>query len=96
MFFFALMMGFNKMTFIYGANIFKSYIYFTIISNTMAAISVAFVIPFAVEGIRKSRFILPEWVSVLLFVSTSSISTVADISTNGETVYWPVCPFASI
>ena len=74
--FFALMMGFNKMTFIYGANIFKSYIYFTMISNTMAAISVAFVIPFAVEGIRKSRFILPEWVSVLLFVSTSSISTV--------------------
>ncbi len=74
--FFALMMGFNKITFIYGENIFKSYIYFTMISNTMAAISVAFVIPFAVEGIRKSRFILPEWVSVLLFVSTSSISTV--------------------
>ena len=74
--FFALLMGFNKMSIKYDTSVFKSYMYFTMISNTMAAVSVAFIIPFAVEGIRKNRFILPKWISVLLFVSANSISIV--------------------
>ena len=74
--FFALMMGFNKISIIYDTSVFQSYRYFTMISNTMAALSITFVIPFAVEGIRNNRFILPRWVSVLLFISTNSISIV--------------------
>ena len=74
--FFALLKGFNKMSIKYDISVFKSYMYFTMISNTMAAVSVAFIIPFAVEGIRKNRFILPKWISVLLFVSANSVSIV--------------------
>jgi hypothetical protein len=77
----ALMMGFNEMGVVWGTNIFWSYMYFTMISNTMAAISVAFVIPFAVEGIRKKRFILPGWIAVLLFISTTSETTICIILT---------------
>ena len=58
--FFALMMGFNKISIIYDTSVFQSYRYFTMISNTMAALSITFVIPSAVEGIRNNRFILPR------------------------------------
>ncbi len=73
--FFALLMGFNKEA-AWGGSVFMSYMYFTMISNTIAALSVAFVIPFAVEGIRKKRFLLPRWISVFLFMSATSISIV--------------------
>ena len=55
-------------------NGFSSFIYFTMIANTLAALSVAFVFPYAAEGIRKRRFTLPEWVAVFHYVATTSIA----------------------
>ena len=56
-----------------GENGFSSFAFYTMISNTLAACSVAFIIPFAVEGIKKGRFVLPKWVAVMHFLSTTSI-----------------------
>jgi len=36
--------------------------YFTVNANLLAAVGAAFMIPYAVEGIRKKRFVLPSWV----------------------------------
>ncbi len=36
--------------------------YFTVLSNLLSATGAAFMIPFAVEGIRKKRFFLPGWI----------------------------------
>ena len=36
--------------------------YFTVLSNILAATGAAFMVPYAVEGIRKKRFVLPRWV----------------------------------
>lgn len=74
--FYALLQGYYKTTAVCGEDIFASYMYFTMITNTLAGISVAFVIPFAVEGIRYRRFTLPRWVSVMLFTSVNSITIV--------------------
>ena len=38
--------------------------YFTIQSNILAAVGAAFLIPYAIEGIRKKRFTLPRWLVV--------------------------------
>ena len=57
-------------------NGFFSFIFFTMIANTLAALSVAFVIPFAVEGIKKKRFVLPKWVAIIHYISASSIAIV--------------------
>lgn len=59
-----------------GKNGFFSFIYFTMISNTLAAFSMAFVIPFAVEGIKTRRFVLPKWVAVLNYISATSIAII--------------------
>ncbi len=55
---------------------FTSFIYFTMISNTLALFAVAFVIPYAVEGIKKKRFVLPKWVAMINFISATSIAIV--------------------
>ena len=55
-------------------NGFYSFIFFTMISNTLALCSVAFVVPYAVDGIKKKRFILPKWVAVMHYISVSSIT----------------------
>ena len=41
--------------------------YFTLLSNLLAAIGAAFMIPYAIEGIRKRRFSLPRWVVLFQF-----------------------------
>ncbi len=40
---------------------------FTVNSNVIAAVSAAFIIPYAVEGIRNKRFTLPKWVSIIQY-----------------------------
>ena len=55
-------------------NGFKSFIFFTMISNTLALLSVAFIIPYAVEGIQKKRFVIPKWVAIMHYLSAVSIS----------------------
>ena len=59
-----------------GVNGFSSFIYFTMIANTLAAFSVAFVIPFAVEGIKKRHFVLPKWVALMNYISATSIAII--------------------
>ena len=36
--------------------------YFTVNANLLAAVGAAFMIPYAVEGVRMKRFVLPRWV----------------------------------
>lgn len=55
----------------YSATMLK---YFTLLSNLLSAIGAAFMIPYAVEGIRKRRFSLPRW--VVLFQFSGAISVV--------------------
>ena len=46
--------------------------YFTVLSNIFSAVGAAFMIPYAVEGIRRKRFVLPRWV-VLFQYSFSGV-----------------------
>ena len=55
-------------------NGFKSFIFFTMIANTLAACSVAFIIPYAIEGIQKRRFVIPKWIAIMHYISAVSIS----------------------
>ena len=57
-----------------NANGFLSFIYYTMIANTLAMCSIAFIIPFAVDGIKKRRFVLPKWVAMLHYLAATSIS----------------------
>ncbi len=45
--------------------------YFTVQSNILAAIGAAFLIPYAIEGIRKKRFTLPRWLVVFHYACAS-------------------------
>ena len=47
--------------------------YFTVNSNLLSAAGAAFMIPYALEGIRKKRFVFPKWVS--LFQYSGAICT---------------------
>ena len=41
--------------------------YFTTLGNMLTALATSFTIPFAIEGIRKKRFVLPGWLSMLFY-----------------------------
>lgn len=53
--------------------------YFTVISNLLSATGAAFMFPYAVEGIRKKRFILPRWL-VLFQYSGATCVTITLVS----------------
>ncbi len=55
---------------------FYSFIYFTMISNTLALLSAAFVFPYCIEGIRNYHFVLPRWIVRMHYSATVCISTV--------------------
>lgn len=63
--FYGIIAGVNKTNTVLKKNGFLSFTYFTMISNTLAMLSAAFTIPFAVEGIRKKRFTLPRWIALM-------------------------------
>ena len=48
--------------------------YFTLLSNLFAAVGAAFMIPYAVEGIRKKRFVLPRWVVLFQFAGAVCVT----------------------
>ena len=48
--------------------------YFTTLSNLLSAVGAAFMIPYAVEGIRKKRFTLPRWVVLLQYAGASCVA----------------------
>jgi hypothetical protein len=53
-----------------GFNALDMYKYFTENSNTLTAIAAAFIIPYAVDGIRKKRFTYPLWLARLHYAGT--------------------------
>ena len=48
--------------------------YFTLLSNLLSAIAAAFMIPYAAEGIRKKRFVLPRWVVQFQFAGAICVT----------------------
>ena len=72
--FYGIIAGVNKTNVVLSKNGFFSFIYFTMISNTLAMLSAAFTIPFAVEGIRKKRFTLPRWIALMHYSATISVT----------------------
>ena len=48
--------------------------YFTLLSNLLSAVAAAFMIPYAVEGIRKKRFVLPRWVVLFQFAGAVCVT----------------------
>ena len=72
--FYGIIAGVNKMDVVVGKNGFLSFIYFTMIANTLAIVSAAFTIPFAVEGIRKKRFTLPKWIALMHYSAAVSVT----------------------
>jgi hypothetical protein len=48
----------------------ETFHYFTTLSNMLTALASSFIIPFAINGIRNKRFILPKWLSMLHYSGT--------------------------
>ena len=72
--FFGVIEGVNRTTTVLKENGFASFVYYTMFSNTFAALAVAFAFPFTVEGIRNKRFILPKWVALMHYLAATSIA----------------------
>ena len=72
--FYGMIAGVIRTITVKGRDGFSAFFYFTRISNLLAMVSVSFLIPFAVEGIRKRRFVLPKWIAVLHYLSATSIA----------------------
>ncbi len=72
--FYGITAGVNRTITVLGVNGFVSFTYYTMLANTLAALSAAFVLPFAVEGIRRRRFTLPGWVAAAHYVAAVSIT----------------------
>lgn len=72
--FYGIIAGVNVTIERFQENGFTSFIYYTMISNTLAALSAAFVFPYTVEGIRNKRFAVPKWVAVMHYIATVTIT----------------------
>lgn len=48
--------------------------YFTVLSNIMSSIAAAFMIPYALEGIRKKHFVLPRFIVLFQFSAVVCVS----------------------
>ena len=48
--------------------------YFTVLSNLLSAIGAALMFPFALEGIRKKRFVLPRWLILFRFSGATCVA----------------------
>ncbi|MCR5775458.1 MAG: hypothetical protein K6G42_10280 [Lachnospiraceae bacterium] len=44
--------------------------YFTTLSNMLTTLSAGFIIPYAIDGIRKKRFVFPHWLSMMHYSGT--------------------------
>ena len=74
--FYGVIAGVNLTITILGENGFASFNHFTMIANAFAALSVAFVFPYTVQGLLRKRFTLPKWVAVMHYLSATSITIV--------------------
>lgn len=52
----------------------RTFCMFTVNSNILAAISSFAVIPYAIDGIRKKEYILPDWVVVFMMTGTTAVA----------------------
>lgn len=59
-----------------GRAILDVFIYFTTLANMLTALASSFIIPFAIDGIRKKRFITPKWLSMMHYSGTICLSIV--------------------
>ncbi|MBQ1391672.1 MAG: hypothetical protein IIY82_07970 [Firmicutes bacterium] len=50
--------------------------YFTTLANMITALAASFLIPFAINGIRKKRFVTPKWLSMLHYTGTVSTTLI--------------------
>ena len=48
--------------------------YFTVLSNLLAAVGAVLMIPYAAEGIREKRFLVPKWVVLFQFSGTVCVA----------------------
>ena len=52
----------------------KTFCMFTVNSNILMAASMALVIPYAIDGLRKHNFHLPRWVVILVFCGVTAVA----------------------
>jgi hypothetical protein len=52
----------------------RTFCMFTVNSNILAALSSFTVIPYAIDGIRKKEYVLPDWVVVFMMTGTTSVA----------------------
>ena len=55
-------------------DVFKALHYYTVDSNCFNAFVACMILPFAIEGIRKNRFVYPRWLSVFHYSSTFCVT----------------------
>ena len=48
--------------------------YFTVLSNLLSACGASFMVPFAVEGVRKKRFVLPRWLQLFQYSGATCVA----------------------
>lgn len=52
----------------------RTFCMFTVNSNILAALSSFIVIPYAIDGIRKKEYVLPDWVVVFMLTGTTAVA----------------------
>ena len=52
----------------------RTFVMFTVNSNILATISSVTVIPYAIDGIRKKEYSLPNWVVVFMMTGTTAVA----------------------
>ena len=52
----------------------RTFCMFTVNSNILMGISMFLVLPYAIDGLRKQYFRLPDWLVITLFVTTTALS----------------------
>ena len=52
----------------------RTFCMFTVNSNILAALTAFTVIPYAIDGIRKKEYILPDWVVVFMMAGTTAVA----------------------
>ena len=51
----------------------SSFHYFTTLSNLLSACGAMFMLPYAVEGVRKKRFTMPRWITLFQYTGAVSV-----------------------
>lgn len=52
----------------------QTFCMFTVNSNILAALSSFTIIPYAIDGIRKKEYVLPDWVVIFMMIGTTSVA----------------------